>query len=179
MRSKTADPTDGQRRPRRGREKWVRRWGRIERDDLEALVAELEGGDEVDEMAAASAAWLDAISKVSGAILCGATLVTETYLVGPLPTGEELAKFGCKSVRDGRMIEVFQAFDEGGLDERGPYAVTHRERDWSAFGAARAFVDSVGPKNAMLALQALHEAKTAQRPAARPRPPVVIEVVRA
>ncbi|WP_272422283.1 hypothetical protein [Polyangium jinanense] len=142
-------------------------------------MAELEGGGEEDEMAAASAAWLDAISKVSGAILCGATLVTETYLVGPLPTGEELAKFGCKSVRDGRMIEVFQAFDEGGLDDRGPYAVTHRERDWSAFGAARAFVDSVGPKNAVRALEAWHEAKTGQRNAARPRPPVVIEVVRA
>jgi hypothetical protein len=179
MRSKTADTTDGQPRPRRGREKWVRRWGRIERDDLEALVAELEGGDEVEESTAASVAWLDAISRVAGAILCGGSLVTETYLVGPLPTGEDPAKFGCKSVRDGRMIEVFQAFDEGGLDERGPYAVTHRERDWSAFGAARAFVDSVGPKNAMLALKVWTEAKTAQRNATRPRPPVVIEVVRA
>ncbi|MRG90877.1 hypothetical protein [Polyangium spumosum] len=142
-------------------------------------MAELEGGDEVEETVAASAAWLDAISRVAGAILCGANLVTETYLVGPLPTGEDPAKFGCKSVRDGRMIEVFQAFDEGGLDERGPYAVTHRERDWSAFGAARAFVDSVGPKNALLALQAWTEAKTGQRTAPRARPPFVIEVVRA
>ncbi len=178
MRSKTADTTD-QRRPRRGREKWVRRWGRIERDDLEALVAELEGGEEQQETVAASTTWLDAISRVSGAILCGGTLVTETYMVGPLPTGEDPARFGATSVRDGRMIEVFQAFDEGGIDERGPYAVTHRERDHSAFGAARAFVDSVGPKAALLAVAVLAETRATQRGATRPRPAVLVEVVRA
>jgi len=178
MRSKSeSDTPDAQRRPRRGRSKWVRRWGRIEREDLDALVAELEGDEVAQEAVVSSARWLEAISRVSGVILCGGTLVTETYIVGALPTDEEPAIFGCTSTRDGRMIEVYQAFDEGGLDERGPYAITHRERDYSAFGAARAFVDSVGPEAALTAVHALYERRAAQKIASRPRPAVRIEVL--
>ncbi|UQA63063.1 hypothetical protein [Polyangium aurulentum] len=61
-------------------------------------------------------------------------------------------RWACVRVHDGSVIEVFHAVDEGRLDERGPYAISKRERDWSAFGAARAFVDAVGVEAALKAL---------------------------
>ena len=154
MRSRnTSQLLDGERKPRRGRERWAKRWGQVERDDIEAIVAEIEGDSEERDGAAASREWLQAISRVSWAILRGAFLGTECHAVGVLETGENPARFACIRVSDARIIEVFHAVDEGGIDERGPYAVTHRERDWSAFGAARAFVDSVGATRALAALE--------------------------
>lgn len=154
MRSKdtAGESPDGQRRPRRNREKWSRRWGRIERDDLDAIVAELEGDTEESDAAQNTAIWFDAITRISFAILRGQSVSTETYVVGVLRGEDNPARFACVRTLDGRMVEVFQAFDEGGLDDRGPYAITHREPDYSAFGAARAFVDSVGADVAIKAL---------------------------
>jgi hypothetical protein len=168
MRSRdTGESPDGQRRPRRTREKWARRWGQIERDDLEALVAEIEGDGEKRDAVGSSAAWLDAISRVAFAILRGTRLGTESYVVGVLGGEEDPAQFACVRATDGRVVEVFQAFDEGRIDERGPYAITHRERDYSAFGAARAFVDSVGSARA---IEALTERSQAPKGTPRPRP---------
>jgi len=169
MRSRdtAGESPDGQRKPRRGREKWSKRWGRIERDDLDALVAELEGDTDENDAVTTSAAWLDAISRISFALLRGLSVGTETYVVGVLRGDDDPARFACVRTLDGRVVEVFQAFDEGGLDDRGPYAITHREPDYSAFGAARAFVDSVGADIAVRALEErLHPPKPKTRSAA-------------
>lgn len=171
-----AQPLDGERKSRRGREKWAKRWGKVGRDDIDAIVAELEGESNETDGAKASFSWLDAISRVSFAILRGAFLGTESHAVGVLETGESLARFACIRVSDARVIEVFHAVDEGGIDERGPYAVTHRERDWSAFGAARAFVDSVGAERAMSALE---ERTSVQKTPHRARLQSVVEFVEA
>lgn len=154
MRSRnSSQPFDGERKPRRGRERWAKRWGQVERDDIEAIVAEIEGDSEEQDVVAQVRQWFEAITRVSNAIMRGAFLGTESHAVGVLETGEALARFACIRVSDARMVEVFHAVDEGGIDERGPYAVTHRERDWSAFGAARAFVDSVGSTRALACIE--------------------------
>jgi hypothetical protein len=169
------DPED-QQKPRRGRTRWTKRWGRLERDDLDALVAKIEGDTEERDARGTAKAWLDAISRVAFAILRGQSVSTESYVAGVLGGDEDPARFACVRVTDGRVVEVFQAFDEGGIDARGPYAITHRERDFSAFGAARAFVDSVGPE---IALAALAERTQAAKAAARPRATSVVELVEA
>lgn len=177
MRSRNhAQSFDAERRPRRARDRWAKRWGRVDPEAIDALVAEIEEECEEEEGAKGTALWLDAISRVSGAIMRGSFLGTESHAVGVLETGETPARFACIRVSDARMIEVFHAVDEGGIDERGPYAVTHRERDWSAFGAARAFVDAVG---AVRAISALQERQAHQKTTHRARVQSVVAFVEA
>jgi hypothetical protein len=136
---------------RRAQRSSGRRWERVERDELDAIVTEFEEEDAAEQAAVASASWLDTIGKVAGVLLRGASIGTDTHVAGMIAsTGGP--RWACVRVHDGSVIEVFHAVDEGRLDERGPYAISKRERDWSAFGAARAFVDAVGVEAAMLAL---------------------------
>jgi hypothetical protein len=99
---------------------------------------------------------IEAISGVCAALLEGARVFTDVYVAGRVSHGNEALRFACSRKRDGRVIEMFQAYDEGNIDERGPYAIALRERDWSVFAAARAFVESVGPEVALAAVRDRH-----------------------
>jgi len=161
-----ADSVDGERKHgRRGQRSSGRRWERVERDELDAIVTELEEEDAAEQAAIASASWLDTIGKVAGALLRGASIGTDTHVAGVIPSAEG-PRWACVRVHDGSVIEVFHAVDEGRLDERGPYAISKRERDWSAFGAARAFVDAVGVEAALHALSGRGARQEKPRPSA-------------
>lgn len=109
----------------------------------------------------------DVISQVCAALLEGARVATDAYVAGRVSVGSEPLRFACTRKRDGRIVEVFQAYDEGNIDERGPYAIALRERDWSVFAAARAFVENVGSDVALAALRDRHRA---QKSSSRTRP---------
>ena len=152
MRSQSeGSTTDGQQKPRRGREKPAKRWGQINRGELEALLEQA-----AEDEARTAALKFDAISQVCAALLEGMRVSTEAYVAGRVSHVHEPLRFACTRKRDGRVIEVFQAFDEGNIDDRGPYAIALRERDWSVFAAARAFVEHVGPDEALDAVRDRH-----------------------
>jgi plasmid stabilization system protein ParE len=146
-----ADSVDGERQHGRRGQRSNRRWERVDRDELDAIVTEVEEEDAAEQAAQASVSWLDAIGKVAAVLLRGASIATETHGAGVIESPDG-PRWACVRVHDGSIIEVFHAVDEGRLDDRGPYAISKRERDWSAFGAARAFVDAVGVEGVMLAL---------------------------
>ena len=143
--------TDGQTKPRRSRDKQAKRWGQIDRTELNAMLEQA-----AEEETRAFNLRFEALSQVSAALLEGARVSTDAYVVGRISHGVEPLRFGCTRKRDGRVIEMFQSYDEGNIDERGPYAIALRERDWSAFAAARAFVESVGPELALAAVRDRH-----------------------
>jgi hypothetical protein len=152
MRSQSeGSTTDGQSKPRRSREKSAKRWGQINRGELDAL---LEQGAE--EEARTAATKFDAITQVCAALLEGTRVNTEAYVAGRVSHGHEPLRFACTRKRDGRVVEVFQSFDEGNIDDRGPYAIALRERDWSVFAAARALVEFVGADVALEAVRDRH-----------------------
>lgn len=154
--------SEGHTKPRRGRERAAKRWGQIDRMELDAL---LEQAAE-DENRAANLR-LDAISQVCAALLEGCRISCDTYVAGRLSLPNEPLRFGCTRKRDGRVVEVFQSFDEGNIDDRGPYAIALRERDWSVFAAARAFVENVGADVALAAVRDRHRPQK-NIPRARP-----------
>lgn len=154
--------TDGHTKPRRGREKAAKRWGQINRAELDAILEQA-----AEEEARAVNLRFDAIAQVSAALLEGARLNTETYMAGRVSHGVEPLRFACTRKRDGRVVEVFQSYDEGNIDDRGPYAIALRERDWSVFAAARAFVDNVGTEAALAAARDRHRP---QKSSSRSRP---------
>jgi len=140
--------TDGQHKPRRGREKTAKRWGQVDKVELDAMLVHVAHDEErADDLR------FDAMSTVCAALLEGAWLATDAYCAGRISQSNEPLRFACTRTRDGRIVEVFQAYDEGNIDDRGPYAITLRERDWSVFAAARAFVDNVGPDVALGAVR--------------------------
>ena len=152
MRSQSeGSTTDGQSKPRRGREKPAKRWGQINRGELDALLEQA-----AEDEARAAAMKFDAITQVCAALLEGTRVSTEAYVAGRVSHAHEPLRFACTRKRDGRVIEMFQAFDEGNIDDRGPYAIALRESDWSVFSAARAFVDQVGPEDALDAVRDRH-----------------------
>lgn len=162
MRSQSeGSTTDGQTKPRRGREKPAKRWGQINRGLLEALLEQA-----AEDEARAAAQKFSAISQVCAALLEGSRVSTEAYVAGRVSHGHEPLRFACTRKRDGRVIEVFQSFDEGNIDDRGPYAIALRERDWSVFAAARAFVEQVGPE---VAIEAVRDRHRPQKNSARTR----------
>lgn len=149
MRSQSeGSTTEGQRKPRRGRDKSSKRWGQINKVEIDALFA-----DVAQDEARAVDPRFEVISRVCAALLEGAWLATDTFCAGRISQGNEPVRFACTRTGDGRIVEAFQAYDEGNIDDKGPYAITLRERDWSVFAAARAFVDNVGPEVAMAALR--------------------------
>lgn len=148
-----ADSVDGERKHGRRGQRSGRRWERVDRDELDAIVTEVEEEDAAEQAAQASISWLDAIGKVATVLLRGASIATDTHVAGVVESSEG-PRWACVRVHDGSIIEVFHAVDEGRLDDRGPYAISKRERDWSAFGAARAFVDAVGVEGTVHALAA-------------------------
>lgn len=154
--------TDGQTKPRRGREKAAKRWGQINRVELDAFLVQA-----ADEEARAGDLRIEAISGVCAALLEGTRVSTEVYVAGRISVGNEPLRFACSRKRDGRIVEMFQAYDEGNIDERGPYAIALRERDWSVFSAARAFVENVGPEAALVAVRDRHRL---QKTPSRSRP---------
>jgi len=158
----SSSTTDGQSKPRRGREKPAKRWGQIDRTELNAILEQA-----AEEENRAFNLRFEALSLVSATLLEGARLSTDTYVVGRISHGVEPLRFACTRKRDGRVIEMFQSYDEGNIDERGPYAIALRERDWSVFAAARAFVESVGPE---LALAAARDRHRQQKSSSRSRP---------
>lgn len=152
MRSQSeGSSTDGHTKPRRGRERQAKRWGQINRVELDALLEQA-----AEEEARVADLRFEAISLVCAALLEGARVATEAYVAGRISVGAEPLRFGCTRKRDGRIVEVFQSYDEGNIDERGPYAIALRERDWSVFAAARAFVEHVGPELALAAARDRH-----------------------
>lgn len=164
----TVASVDRERRAERHEARWTRRWGRLERDELETLVAELEdeAARQADD-AKAVAAWFDTLTKVAGVLLRGGSIVAETHVVGLLPATEDEPRWACVRAEDGAIVEVYQAFDEGGLDEHGPYASTRWEPDFSAFAAARAFIEAVGVTEALDAIAAREAARQQSRSRAR------------
>jgi hypothetical protein len=167
MRSQSdGSTTDGHSKPRRGRDRQAKRWGQINRVELDALLEQAAA-----EEARAVELRFEAITQVCAALLEGARLATDAYIAGCISLGNEALRFACTRRRDGRVVEVFQAYDEGNIDDRGPYAIALRERDWSVFAAARAFVENVGPE---LALAAVRDRHRAQKSLSRTRPSEVI-----
>lgn len=164
MRSQGDSTPDGQTKPRRGREKPAKRWGQINRGELEAFLEQAADDEE-----RAFKQRFDALTQVSAALLEGSRVSTEAYVVGRISHGNEPLRFACTRRRDARVIEVFQSFDEGNIDERGPYAIALRERDWSVFAAARAFVEFVGPEVALDAVRDRHRVP-APKGSSRTRP---------
>jgi len=154
--------TDGQTKPRRGREKSAKRWGQINRVELDALLVQA-----ADEEARAGNLRIEAISGVCAALLEGSRVSTDAYVAGRISHGSEPLRFACSRKRDGRVVEMFQAYDEGNIDDRGPYAIALRERDWSVFAAARGFVENVGPEAALVAVRDRHRS---QKSSSRSRP---------
>jgi len=154
---------DGYSKPRRGREKSAKRWGgQLDRMELDAL---LEQAAE-DETRAANLR-LDAISQVCAALLEGCRISNDSYVAGRISLPNEPLRFACTRKRDGRVVEMFQSFDEGNIDERGPYAIALRERDWSVFAASRAFVENVGAEDSLAAVRDRHRSQK-NIPRARP-----------
>jgi hypothetical protein len=154
MRSQSEGSTsDGQHKPRRGRDKQAKRWGEINQADIDALFEDVAEEKREADMR------FEAITRVSGVLLQGARLMTDAYCVGRISQENEPLRFGCTRKRDGRIVDVYQAYDEGNIDEHGPYAITLRERDWSVFAAARAFVDNVGAEVALDAVRDRHRAQ--------------------
>jgi hypothetical protein len=153
--------TDGQTKPRRGREKSAKRWGQINRVELDALLVQA-----AEEEARLGNLRIEAISGVCAALLEGARVGTDSYVAERISHGNEALRFACSRKRDGRIVEMFQAYDEGNIDERGPYAIALRERDWSVFAAARGFVENVGPEAALAAVRDRHRP---QKSLSRPR----------
>lgn len=115
----------------------------------------------------------EALTQVSAALLEGSRVSTDAYVVARISQGNEPLRFACTRRRDNRVIEMFQVFDEGNIDERGPYAIALRERDWSAFSAARAFVEHVGPDVALDAVRDRHRVPAAKG-SSRTRPVQVV-----
>jgi hypothetical protein len=155
MRSQSeGSSTDGHNKSRRGREKSAKRWGQINRMELDALLEQA-----ADEEARAGNLRFEAMSQVCAALLEGTRISTDTYIVGRISLNNEPLRFGCTRKRDNRVVEVFHAFDEGNIDERGPYAIALRERDYSVFAAARAFVENVGVDVALAAVRDRHRSQ--------------------
>lgn len=171
MRSRSeSNTTEGQLKPRRGRDKAAKRWGHINKVQFDKVVVDLADDDYFDDEEREAQLRYEAISRVSWVLLTGGRLNADNYAVSIVSQGGEPLRFACSRKSDGRVVEVYQAFDEGDIDERGPFAITFRERDWSAFAAARAFVENVG---ALRSLDAIEERKNGRKSVPKARSSVV------
>lgn len=110
-----------------------------------------------------------AVANVASAILSGAVLMTPTHSVGRyvLATDNEL-RFACLTLQ-GSPVESPEVEEHAvSFYEK----TTETRHDWSAFGAAKAFVDEVGTIGAERALRRLSDVADAEeRRPAKPRAP--------
>jgi hypothetical protein len=126
------------------------------------------------------------IAKVAAHLIAGGTLSTHRHVVGPHRgafDGLGEARFAC-AAHSGMLIDAWEAWDEAESpredDRRGNLAafVPQRRRDWSAFGAARAFVSVSNPNEVEKAIRISKERALLDACAPPSRRRIVIDVQR-
>lgn len=101
----------------------------------------------------------DAVQAVATALLAGRRLRCRGFLAEGGAT-EDGCAFVCLDAQD-ELVRVTEV-EEHALDAAG-WSIRRTERqDFSAFGAAKAFVSSVGPRAALAAANAVLRAKEAR-----------------
>jgi hypothetical protein len=107
----------------------------------------------------------DLVFDVSVALLRGATLLAPRFSVGPyrLATDDGEQRFACLD-KAGHVVTAREEWDEieSHVDvDRSGWAAERLRReahDWTAFGAARAFVAAAGEEDAAISLERAKEA---------------------
>lgn len=113
----------------------------------------------------------DCVFRVASAISRGAVVMSPTRSVGRYATATDAPgelRFACLTLQ-GSLVESPEV-EEHALSFYEK--TTETRQDWSAFGAAKAFVDEVGTGGAQRALRRLHGVAGAEgRGPAKPSPP--------
>lgn len=97
------------------------------------------------------------IADVSAALLLGCVLMTPSHTVGRrclAYSADDVLEFECVDLR-GLLMESLEV-EQHALSAWETETI--ERQDWTAFGAAKAFVDAVGPRAAERALRTLHAA---------------------